>query len=51
MADELRRKLPAECRDIFGSDEKAFRDGLALLAREGMEDVLARLHADQKGGL
>jgi DNA repair protein SbcD/Mre11 len=49
MADEVRRKLPAECRDIFGSDEAAFRDSLALLAREGMEDVLARLHASEKG--
>lgn len=48
-ADELRRKLPADCRDIFGSDEAAFRDNLALLARDGMEDALARLHADQKG--
>lgn len=48
-ADELRRKLPVECRDIFGSDEVAFRDNLALLARDGMEGALARLHADQKG--
>ena len=48
-ADELRKKLPVECRDIFGSDEAAFRDNLALLARDGMEDALARLHADQKG--
>lgn len=48
-ADELRRKLPAESRDIFGSDEAAFRDNLALLARDGMEDALARLHADEKG--
>ncbi len=47
-ADDLRRKLPAECRDIFGTDEAAFRDNLALLARDGMEDTLARLHADQK---
>ncbi len=50
-ADELRRKLPAECRDIFGSDEVAFRDKLELLAREGIEDALASLHADQKGEL
>ncbi len=49
-ADELRKKLPAECRDIFGSDEAAFRENLALLARDGMEDALARLHADQKAG-
>ena len=49
MADELRRKLPGECRDIFGSDEESFKDSLALLAQEGMEDVLARLHAGEKG--
>lgn len=48
-ADELRRKLPAECRGIFGSNEAAFQNSLALLAREGMEDVLARLHAGEKG--
>lgn len=47
-ADELRKKLPAECRDIFGADEATSRDNLALLARDGMEDALARLHADQK---
>ena len=49
-AEELRKKMPAECRDLFGSDAAEFRENLALLAREGMEDVLARLHADEAGG-
>lgn len=50
VADELRRKLPAECRAIFGSDEATSRDRLALLSRDGMEDVLARLHTNEKSG-
>lgn len=50
MAEDLRRKLPTECRDMLGDDEASFREALALLAREGMEDVLAHLHASEKGG-
>lgn len=50
MAEELRRKLPTECRDMLGADEDSFREALTLLAREGMEDVLAHLHACEKGG-
>jgi DNA repair exonuclease SbcCD nuclease subunit len=48
LSDELRRKLPAECREALGADHAAFKENLALLAREGIEDVLARLHADEK---
>lgn len=48
LAEEVRRKLPAECRDIFGSNEGEFKDILKLIAHEGMEDVLARLHASEK---
>ena len=48
VADELRAQLPQECRDSLGADEAAFSAGLALLAREGTEDMLARLHASEK---
>ncbi|MBV8474331.1 MAG: DNA repair exonuclease, partial [Hyphomicrobiales bacterium] len=49
FADELRRKLPAECRDAFGSDAAAFDDMLARLAGEGVEDMLARLQSRDRG--
>ena len=49
MSDELCRKLPGECRNIFGFDEATYQESLAHLAQEGMEDVLSRLHADEKG--
>lgn len=49
IADELRGQLPAECRDLLGADEAAFRSVLADLAEEGAEDVLARLHAPAGG--
>ena len=49
IADELRRKLPVECRNIFGSDESALKDNLMLLAREGTEDTIAHLHTGEKG--
>jgi DNA repair exonuclease SbcCD nuclease subunit len=49
VADELRAQLPQECRDSLGADEAAFKAGLTLMAREGTEDVLARLHASEKG--
>jgi DNA repair exonuclease SbcCD nuclease subunit len=47
IADELRVQLPSECRDSLGHDEPAFRATLALLAREGAEDVLARIHIEK----
>jgi hypothetical protein len=49
VADELRSQLPRECRDSFGADEAAFKAGLSLLAQEGTEDILARLHASEQG--
>jgi exonuclease SbcD len=49
VADELRAQLPQECRESLGADEAAFKAGLTLLAREGTEDILARLHASEKG--
>jgi exonuclease SbcD len=48
VADELRSQLPHECRDSLGADEASFKAGLTLLAREGTEDILARLHASEK---
>jgi hypothetical protein len=48
--EELRRKLPAEVREVLGADAAAFQDTLAWLAHEGIEDVFARLHADATGG-
>lgn len=48
VADELRSQLPQECRDSLGVDETSFKAGLALLASEGTEDILARLHASEK---
>ncbi|MFG1396327.1 metallophosphoesterase family protein [Roseixanthobacter pseudopolyaromaticivorans] len=45
IVEELRVQLPPECRDALGSDEGAFKAVLAQLAREGAEDVIARLHA------
>lgn len=43
VAEELRSQLPPESRDLFGHDEDSFRAALADLAREGAQDVLARL--------
>lgn len=50
IAEELRSQLPQECRDSLGADEATFKAGLALLAQEGTEDILAMLHASEKGG-
>jgi DNA repair exonuclease SbcCD nuclease subunit len=49
VADELRSQLPQECRDSLGADEATFKAGLTLLAQEGAEYILARLHASEKG--
>jgi hypothetical protein len=45
IATELSAQLPPECRAILGADEEQNRAVIAALAREGAEDVLARLHA------
>ncbi|MBZ9774016.1 metallophosphoesterase family protein [Mesorhizobium sp. CO1-1-8] len=44
IGEELRGHLPPESRSILGADQEEFRATLRLLAREGVEDVLARLH-------
>ncbi|AZO82144.1 MULTISPECIES: DNA repair exonuclease [unclassified Bosea (in: a-proteobacteria)] len=51
IAEELRTQLPQECRGLLGSDEEAFKAMLAALAKDGSEDVLARLHAGAEGGV
>lgn len=45
IADELRKQLPPESRDILGADAAAADTLLDTLAREGAENVLARLRA------
>ncbi|WNJ91529.1 DNA repair exonuclease [Bosea sp. 685] len=51
IAEELRTQLPQECRGLLGSDEETFKAMIAVLARDGSEDVLARLHAGAEGGV
>lgn len=51
IAEELRTQLPQECRSLLGSDEEAFKATVAALAKDGSEDVLARLHAGAEGGV
>jgi DNA repair exonuclease SbcCD nuclease subunit len=43
IAQELLKALPPECRASFGADESAFKAEVSRLAREGVEDVMARL--------
>jgi DNA repair exonuclease SbcCD nuclease subunit len=45
IAEELRTQLPQECRNLLGADEAAFKAAVTELVKEGVEDVLARLHA------
>ena len=45
LAEELRGQLPAECRHLLGGDEAASSARMAGFAREGVEDVMARLQA------
>ncbi|MCE4223299.1 DNA repair exonuclease [Methylobacterium sp. C25] len=50
IAEELKGQLPPESRDSFGTDEACFEALLARHAREGTDEVLARLHAlDEQG--
>ncbi len=51
IAQELRTQLPQECRGLLGSDEEAFKATIAALAKDGSENVLARLHAGAEGGV
>jgi len=50
MAEEVRGQLPQECRDTFGGSEASFDETLALLGRDGAEEVVARLETDRDGG-
>jgi DNA repair exonuclease SbcCD nuclease subunit len=45
IADELIGQLPPECRRTFGNDEATLGATIARLVDEGVDDVLARLHA------
>jgi DNA repair exonuclease SbcCD nuclease subunit len=51
IAEELRGQLPAECRTMLGADERDFRAVLDSLVTEGTDDVLARLHAQNRTDL
>lgn len=43
LTEGLRKQLPAECREAFGTDEASMAAVAASATREGIEDVLARL--------
>jgi hypothetical protein len=46
IAEELQRHLPAECRSLLlGADADAAAAALKTAARDGIDDVLARLKA------
>lgn len=45
IADELLTQLPPDCRDILGRDETAVRTVVEHLARDSVEDIIARLRA------
>ena len=45
IANELRTQLPPECRAMLGDDPQAFEAIMTELAKGGVEDVVARLHA------
>lgn len=48
IAEELRAQLPVECRSLLGADADTFDATLAEAAREGIDEVLARLKAGSK---
>ena len=52
IAETLRTQLPAECRSLLGADEAAFAAVLEEAARDGIDDVMARLRprAEQEPG-
>ena len=50
IAEELRNQLPAESRGLLGADEATFAAALEALAKEGADDVLARLQAPKAAG-
>lgn len=45
IVDELISQLPQELRSLLGKDEPSQAAALVGLSRDGVEDVLARLHA------
>jgi exonuclease SbcD len=48
IADELKGHLPHECRDSLGTDEASAQSILAEFARDGAEEVLARLQVAER---
>ena len=42
-AEDLQKKLPKDCRDLLGTGPGEFEDILRALARQGCDDVVARL--------
>jgi DNA repair exonuclease SbcCD nuclease subunit len=49
IGDELRSQLPADCREVLGNSQAEYEALLWKLAREGAEDVLARISAERSG--
>lgn len=49
IGDELRSQLPADCREFLGKDRADHEALLSEIAREGTEDVLARISAERSG--
>jgi DNA repair exonuclease SbcCD nuclease subunit len=48
IADELKGHLPHECRDSLGTDETSAQAILSQFARDGAEEVLARLQVTER---
>jgi len=51
IAKELLKALPSECRASFGGSETTFTAELSKLAREGVEEVVARLRTQSRSEL
>jgi exonuclease SbcD len=49
MAEEIKAQMPPECRDALGSDEVSFKETINQIARDGAENVLARLQSVEEG--
>ncbi len=50
IAEDLRAQLPQECRSILGMDPEAFAVALDAAARDGIDEVLARLKVASDAG-
>jgi DNA repair exonuclease SbcCD nuclease subunit len=48
IADELKGHLPHECRDSLGTDQTSAQSILSQFARDGAEEVLARLQVTER---